>query len=44
MTKISYGPLWKEKTSGRMLGVCYILSTTIPKRETGGLKGGGGGG
>jgi len=36
MTKLSYR---KKTTSGRMLGVCYILSTTRLSSEVVGLEG-----
>ena len=29
MTKLSYGPLWKENNKWENVGLCYILSTTL---------------
>ena len=40
MTKLSYGPLWKENNKWEIVGLCYILSTTNPRTEPGGLEGG----
>jgi len=40
MTKLSYGPLWKENNKWEIVGLCYILSTTNLCSELGGLEGG----
>ena len=32
MTKLSCGPLWKEKNKWENVGLCYILSMASPSR------------